>query len=110
MNTNDKPRRLTKEQVKERGQIEAAKRPTTIQSEPLAEPKVHQKEVVAPLDPKTSAQKGKAAQYERIMRAHKQETESPMTLSGLNPKQRRHQKRRLKQQGNRIRGKQQTPV
>jgi len=31
-----------------------------------------------------------------------------MTLSGLNPEQRRHEKRWLKQEGKRIRGKQQS--
>jgi hypothetical protein len=98
MNTGDTPRRLTKEQIKERAKERAkiklattldgivAQKLTpspTIQSEqvPGPEPKWQPKEIIAPLDPKTSAQKRKAAHHEKIMRAHKQETESPMTLS-----------------------------
>ncbi len=104
MKTDDKPRRLTKEQVKERDQIEPADRELTIQSQPLAEPKI---EIVAPVDPKTTKQEQKAARYDGIMRAHERGTEFPMTLSGLSVKQRRHKKRRLKQEGKRLRGKQQ---
>jgi hypothetical protein len=107
MNTEHTRRQFTKEQVKERAQSKAAKPSPTIQSEPMAEPKVNPKEVVAPKYPKTSEQRRKADRFEKTVRTHERNIESIQTLSGLNLKQRRHQKRRLRQLGNKLRGKQQ---
>jgi hypothetical protein len=104
MNTDEKPRQFTKEQIRERVKSKATKPSPTIQSTPLAKPKIELKEYVAPLDPKTSAQRRDVARYEGI----KHEYEKEMTLSGLNAKQRRHQKKWLKQERKRLRGKQQS--
>ena|SRR5258708_4566961 len=102
MNTDDKPRKLTKEQIEEQGRIEAAKRSLTIRSEPLAKPKIEPPVV----DPKTTEQSRKAARHELITRRYEQqETESPMTLSGLTEEERCEEKKWLKEERERFRGK-----
>jgi hypothetical protein len=118
------PRPLTQAQIRERAQLKAKRLSQfepllpspTIESKPLRDPKpkVHREEIVllvdpktGALDPKTSKQKRDAARAERRLRAHERDTESPMTVSGLNEKQRRHQKMWLKREGMRLRGKQQ---
>jgi len=103
MNTHDKPRQSTKTQIREPAKFKPSQPSSTIQSEPLSEPKVQREEIAAPEDPKTSAQKRQAARYERILREHERESESPMTLSGLTDKKRRQEKKWLKQEGDRLR-------
>lgn len=105
MNTDDKPRQFTKEQIRE---LPKAIQPSpTIQSTPLTEPRI---EVVAPVpvDPKTSEQQRKADHHDKIWRKHQQETESPMTLSGLTEEERCQEKKWLKEERKRLRGKQQS--
>jgi hypothetical protein len=68
MNTDDKQRKFTKEQIRERVKSKATKPSPTIQSTPLTEPKIELKEYVAPLDPKTRAQIKDVARYEGIKR------------------------------------------
>jgi hypothetical protein len=66
-------------------------------------------------EPKTSVQKRETAHYERFKRADEQTNKSIQALHGLDAKRerekrRRHKKMRLRQQENRLRGKQQPPV
>lgn len=97
-------RQISKAQLKERQRRD--QRTATIQRDPPETPFVwHHEEVVAPLEPKTPKGKKAAARLEHILAAHKREDESPMTLSGLTEKQRRREKRWLKQEGSRLRGK-----
>ena len=98
------PRQFLKAQLKERQRRDEP--PTTIQSDPAAKPsKWHHGEIAAPLEPKTPKEKKAAARLERILAASEREVESPMTLSGLSPEQRRAKKRWLRQEGRRLRAK-----
>ena len=102
MNTDDKRPQFTKEQIRKRPK---AKQPSlTIQSTPLTEPQI---KVVAPVpvDPKTTEQQRRADHHDDIWRKHKQETESPMTLSGLTEEERCEEKKWLKEERERFRGK-----
>jgi hypothetical protein len=104
MNTDKERQQFTKEQIRE---CPKAEQPSlTIQSTPLAEPQVT---VVAPVavDPKTTEQQRRAEHHDEIWRKHQQETESPMTLSGLTEKERCREKKWLKEERKRLRGKRQ---
>jgi hypothetical protein len=96
MNADDKPRRFTPEQIGERGKIDPAERSQTMQGTPLGDPvpTITQKEIEAPLDPKTSAQKRRANHYERITQAQARNEEEQTTFNG---KQRHHRGRRRRQ-------------
>jgi hypothetical protein len=103
MNTDKERRQFTKEQIRERPKAEQPS--PTIQSTPLAEPQVTVVEPVA-VDPKTTEQQRRAEHHDGIWRKHQQETESPMTLSGLTDEQRRQEKKWLKEERTRLRGRQ----
>jgi hypothetical protein len=101
MNTNKERRQFTKKQIREHPKAEQPS--PTIQSTPLAEPKI---EIIAPVpEPKTTEQQRRAEHHDEIWRKHQQETESPMTLSGLTEKKRCREKKWLKEERERFRGK-----
>lgn len=97
-------RQFSKGQLKERQRRD--ERTATIQRDPPENPfEWHHEEIVAPLEPKTPKEKKAAARLESIMAECEREDESPMTLSGLSPEERRAEKRWLRQEGRRLRAK-----